>query len=68
MDVSVKICGLNTASTVNAAVEGGAAYLGFVFYEISPRSITPKMLPALCQKVPKTVRKVGLFVNRMKDY
>ncbi len=63
MDVSVKICGLNTASTVNAAVEGGAAYLGFVFYEISPRSITPKMLPALCQKVPKTVRKVGLFVN-----
>ncbi len=38
----VKICGLSTAEAVTAAVDGGAAYLGFVFFEKSPRNLTPE--------------------------
>jgi phosphoribosylanthranilate isomerase len=37
----VKICGLSTAETVAAALAGGAAYLGFAFFEKSPRHVTP---------------------------
>jgi phosphoribosylanthranilate isomerase len=37
-----KICGLSTATTVQAAVTGGAAYLGFNFFEKSPRYLTPE--------------------------
>ena len=37
-----KICGLSTRETVNAAVDGGAAYLGFIFFEKSPRNLTPE--------------------------
>ena len=36
----VKICGLTTAETVAAALEGKAAYLGFMFFEKSPRNLT----------------------------
>lgn len=42
MITKAKICGLSTAEAVSAAVEGGAAYLGFVFFEKSPRNLTPE--------------------------
>ncbi len=37
-----KICGLSTPETVQAAVTGGAAYLGFNFFPKSPRYLTPE--------------------------
>ncbi|MDQ2861387.1 MAG: phosphoribosylanthranilate isomerase [Pseudomonadota bacterium] len=36
-----KICGLSTPEAVAAALAGGAAYLGFVFFAASPRDIAP---------------------------
>ena len=52
---------------VAAAVEGGAAYLGFVFYPPSPRSVSPARAAALCAEVPASVRRVGLFVDADDD-
>ena len=40
--VATKICGLSTSEAVEAAVQGGAAYVGFVFFARSPRNITPE--------------------------
>ena len=37
----VKICGLSTSETVAAALDGGAAFLGFNFFPPSPRYLTP---------------------------
>lgn len=39
MGVQTKICGVSTAEAVRAALDGGAAYLGFVFFAKSPRNI-----------------------------
>ncbi len=36
-----KICGLSTPGTVAAALDGGAAFLGFNFFPASPRFLTP---------------------------
>ncbi|MDP1739151.1 MAG: phosphoribosylanthranilate isomerase [Caulobacter sp.] len=36
-----KICGLSTPETVRAALDGGAAFLGFNFFPSSPRYLTP---------------------------
>ena len=36
-----KICGLSTPETVAAALDGGAAFLGFNFFPASPRYLTP---------------------------
>ncbi len=60
---SAKICGLKTPETIAAAVDGGAAYLGFNFYAPSPRSVTPEDAARLSAKVPPTVSKVALVVD-----
>ena len=63
MSVAAKICGLSSEAAVAAAVEGGAAYLGFVFYPPSPRAVSPARAAALCAAVPSGVLRVGLFVD-----
>lgn len=63
MSTQVKICGIKTIEALEAAVQGGAQFVGFVFFEPSPRNIAIDIAGELCQIVPKSVRRVGLFVN-----
>jgi phosphoribosylanthranilate isomerase len=63
MGVAVKICGLRTPEGIVAAVEGGARFVGFVFYGRSPRCISPAELRGLARRVPEGVAKVGVFVD-----
>ncbi|MFN3583511.1 phosphoribosylanthranilate isomerase [Phenylobacterium sp.] len=42
MTAKAKICGVTTPEAVRAAVDGGAAYLGFMFFPRSPRNIAPE--------------------------
>lgn len=63
MDVKAKICGLRTPESVDAAVAGDAAFVGFVFYPPSPRALAPGDAAALIARVPETVACVGLFVD-----
>ena len=63
MSISAKICGLSNEAAVAAAVEGGAAYLGFVFYPPSPRAVSPERAARLCAAVPPGVQRVGMFVD-----
>ncbi len=63
MSVAVKICGLNDAKSVAAAVAGGAAFVGFVFFPASPRYVEPETAARLGTDVPKAVIKVGLVVD-----
>ncbi len=36
-----KICGLTTPETLAAAIDGGAGFVGFMFFDRSPRNIAP---------------------------
>lgn len=58
-----KICGLSTAQSVAAAVDAGAAYVGFVFFEKSPRNVTIAQARELALDVPVGICKVALTVN-----
>ena len=59
----VKICGLSTPESVAAAIDGGADYLGFVFYPRSPRNVTPEQAALLAAPVPLSVQTVALTVD-----
>lgn len=64
MTVEAKICGLSTPETVDAAVEAGAGFVGFVTFPRSPRHIESlDLLKALGERVPRNVVRVGLFVD-----
>ncbi len=41
MELDVKICGLSTPESVEAALRLGASHVGFIFFEKSPRNIDP---------------------------
>lgn len=67
MAVAVKICGLNRPEAVAAAVAGGAAFVGFVFYPRSPRAVTPAEAGRLAAGVPAGIVRTGLFVDADDD-
>lgn len=59
----VKICGLNDAAGLDAAVEAGADWVGFNFFEKSPRYVTPEQVAAFSAHVSGGPKRVGLFVS-----
>lgn len=63
MTVRCKICGITDAAALDAAVRGGASFVGFVFFPPSPRAVTPETAAALTRRVPAAVSTVGLFVD-----
>jgi phosphoribosylanthranilate isomerase len=63
MKTRVKICGLKEAEHVKVAAEVGASYVGFVFFEKSPRNVTLDQARALALEAPIGVAKVALTVN-----
>ena len=63
----IKICGLTRTEDVQAAVAAGADALGFVFYDKSPRYVTPARAAELLRAVPPFVSSVALFVNAGPD-
>jgi phosphoribosylanthranilate isomerase len=63
MGVQAKICGISTPEAVTAALTGGAAFLGFVFFEKSPRNIAPDAARRLAQPVRGQAKVVALLVD-----
>ena len=63
MAVRVKICGITRLPDLQAACAAGADALGFVFYQKSPRHVSPETAAALLAAMPPFVQSVGLFVN-----
>src|SRR5438132_9410681 len=63
MPVSVKICGLKTPETLDAALEAGADMVGFVFFPPSPRNLGFEAARALGARVRGRAQKVALSVD-----
>jgi phosphoribosylanthranilate isomerase len=59
----VKICGLREERGLQAAIDAGAAYVGFVFYRRSPRFVDNDTAAKLVAAVPRDVVATGLFVD-----
>jgi phosphoribosylanthranilate isomerase len=64
----VKICGITRADDAAAAVEAGAAAIGFVFWPESPRFVDPYRARAIAAALPPFVTPVGVFVNQPIEY
>ena len=63
MPVQVKICGLSTPATLDAAIKAGASHVGLMFFPPSPRHVDFDKAAELAARVPSQVCKVGVFVE-----
>lgn len=62
MPLTVKICGLSTPETLDAALAAGADMVGFVFFPPSPRHVSLDVAEKLGRQAKKAV-KVALSVD-----
>jgi len=63
MSLTVKICGLSTRETLDAALEAGADMVGFVFFPPSPRHLAFERARELGEEVRQRAAKVALTVD-----
>jgi len=58
----VKICGLNDEASIDAAVSGGADFLGLVLFEKSPRHVTASVAGALARQIRESSETAAVTV------
>lgn len=63
MTTLIKICGLRTPETLDAALNGRADFVGFVFFPPSPRNVSFDLARELGAQVDGRARKVALTVD-----
>jgi phosphoribosylanthranilate isomerase len=63
MTTEAKICGIKTREALDAAIEGGAGYIGLVFYSKSPRHLEVDEARSLAEYARGKVKIVALTVD-----
>lgn len=63
MTLDIKICGLKTPEAVAAALDGGASHVGFIFFEKSPRNVSPQAAGALRKAALGRAQAVAVSVD-----
>ena len=67
--MNIKICGLSTIETTDAVIVGGATHAGFIFFEKSPRHVTPDLAAELSMRVQNAgLKSVAVTVNANNHY
>jgi phosphoribosylanthranilate isomerase len=63
MNTQIKICGLSTEASIDAAAKAGASHIGLVHFEKSPRHVELEHAAALRVGAPSSLKVVLLLVN-----
>ncbi len=66
--IKIKVCGMRDADNLAALVELQPDFVGFIFYDKSPRFVGDSLDEAQLKAIPRSTKKVGVFVNTNPDY
>ncbi len=66
--MKIKVCGMRQQSNIEELVELKPNYIGFIFYEKSPRFAGEELNEEYIKSIPNDIKKVGVFVNANPGY
>ncbi len=61
--LDIKICGLSTPDTLQAALRHGVTHIGFIHFAKSPRHLAVDVLNGLASSVPDHIGRVAVLVE-----
>src|SRR3989338_1550781 len=67
MKVKIKICGIRSLESAQAAIRAGADFIGFNFVKQSPRYVHPRYAKEIQKRVHGKLKTVGVFQNEKID-
>lgn len=66
--MKVKVCGMRDKANIQQLGDLQPDYMGFIFYDKSPRYVDEDLDDELIKSLPKEIKKVGVFVNANPGY
>ena len=61
--MKIKVCGLRQQDNIEKVVALQPNFIGFIFYEKSPRFVGEELNEEYIKSIPQNIKKVGVFVN-----
>ena len=61
--MNIKVCGLRDAENLKEVAALNPDFVGFIFYDQSPRFVGDGLDVDVVRALPRSIRKVGVFVN-----
>lgn len=61
--MNIKVCGLRDAENLKEVTALNPDFVGFIFYDQSPRFVGEELDVDMVRALPRSIRKVGVFVN-----
>ncbi len=66
--MKIKVCGMRDTANLAELLELKPDFIGFIFYDKSPRFVGESLDEEFIKNIPKTSKKVGVFVNANPDF
>ena len=63
----LKVCGMKDPGNIDEIVQVNPDFMGFIFYPKSPRYVVGALDPGVLGRIPKAIKKVGVFVNEERE-
>ncbi|GHB89112.1 phosphoribosylanthranilate isomerase [Persicitalea jodogahamensis] len=66
--MKLKVCGMRDAANIEALISLKPDFIGFIFYEKSPRYVGEELDEEMLLNIPSSIKKVGVFVNSNPEH
>ncbi|MEM6723521.1 MAG: phosphoribosylanthranilate isomerase [Bacteroidota bacterium] len=65
--LQLKVCGMRDPENIQGLAALNPDYIGFIFYEPSPRNVGDSLNEKVVHHLPKGIKKIGVFVNENQE-
>ena len=65
--IKIKVCGMRESQNISDLAKLNPDYMGFIFFEKSKRDVSKELAKIDLDRLPSTIKKVGVFVNATNE-